>query len=134
MKRKGVTPVIAIILLLLIVVVMIGGVFAWMSVMQEDVEEATREGVLEFIEEAERNVEVVTYSCDTGEVYLYNGVSDNFDVSLYIDGENRGSTTIDLGEENVGEGEVLDDGDVDEGNRFEVSHQGHVVERETFRC
>ena len=136
MRRKGVTPVIAVILLLLIVVVMIGGVFTWMNLVQEDIEEATREQIVRFIDDIQREVSVVTYSCGNS-VHVHNAWDRPINATIYLDGENKERTTLNNGQDiNLVDDDNLnlEGDDIAEGNHLEVSSEGYVVASEVFRC
>ncbi len=91
MKRKGVTPVIAVIMLLLIVIVLVAGVFAWMTMMQEDVERMGEEEMERFIDQAREYITFDTHNCEGDNItaiYLRNRADVEFhedEIDLYID-------------------------------------------------
>ncbi len=126
MKQKGVSPVIAIIMLLLIVVVMVGGVFAFMMTMQEDVEGMAEEELQEFLEDAGDDVLIEDHSCDGGNVnsIWVTNLNENrdYDVDIYLDGNHQDSITLD--QSNGGDyPEDLCDDDFDDID-FECTDQG----------
>lgn len=142
MKRKGVTPVIAIIMLLLIVVVMVGGVFAWMQTMQEDVEGAVGEQLEDFIDTAQEYVSIEQISCNEDvdpaeieEVYIYNSHEhEDFSGSnIYIDGSLEGDVSFET--EAVTElTEILDELDAEEGDSFTIAYEGESFVETTLSC
>ncbi|MFP4116996.1 MAG: archaellin/type IV pilin N-terminal domain-containing protein [Candidatus Aenigmatarchaeota archaeon] len=145
MKRKGVTPVIAIIMLLLIVVVMVGGVFAWMQTMQEDVEGMTEEELASFIEEAEDHISIENYECESGgsddpevsKVYVRNTDEvDDYNVTAYVDGAKK-DEDIELTKDSLTE--LFDESDLSQddimrGDTLELSMEGDTIASETFSC
>ncbi len=135
MRRKGVTPVIAVILLLLIVVVMIGGVFTWMNLVQEDIEEATREQVIRFIDDVRQDVYIVTYSCGV-EVYVHNSWEEEIEnVQVYLNGQSIGDLNLPAGEDiGLVDEDVLNGPHIAQDNYLELSVEGRVIASETFRC
>ncbi|MFP4116997.1 MAG: archaellin/type IV pilin N-terminal domain-containing protein [Candidatus Aenigmatarchaeota archaeon] len=145
LRDKGVTPVIAIIMLLLIVVVMVGGVFAWMQTMQEDVEGMTEEQLSGLMEEVKESIKIENYQCsgdDIEKIYVRNSDDVNkYNVSVYVNGglalENvqlKPNTLHELVEDGEGNIDNTLDKDVKRGDTLSIGSKGEIVQSETFSC
>ncbi|GEM_PF-2144953 len=160
-KKKGISPVIAVVMLLLIVVVMVGGVFTWMQMIQEDVERVGEEQLEGILDQAREHTAIEMYSCDDDtvtSVTLYNGhaYQEWEDMVIYIDGTavefgDNGEDEFDLEpgrhridiEQNGGDGDFGDIGDalatwdddgLKRGHVMNLGWRGETVATETFTC
>mgnify|MGYP002338700941 FL=1 len=147
--KKGVTPVIAIIMLVLIVLVMVGGVFAWMTGFQEDVQEKGQQQLDEFLQDAENNIMIPSHTCDESsdppkldELYIRNDhETEPYNVTVFHDGSlaNNGDTlnlVPDTTKDyyNAGSGELTFDERPERGDDIELKLSGETVASLTISC
>ncbi len=141
--KKGISPVIAIVMLLLIVVVMVGGVFAWMTGMQDDIEGAGDEQVAAIVEEASGYVRIIDVSCDDDGDYAKhiwirndNPTRNYNPIDVFLDGDYLGDIELKTNDELDGDKsyplDLLDNSDDDNNldewdNEWEEEVSGRLV-------
>lgn len=121
-------------MLLLIVVAMVGGVFAWLTTMREDVEEGVEEDVMQFLDRVRDEVNIVTYSCDDNDHIDTVSVSSQYDgeldLRLYADGNFQG----DVDDVEEGDTEEIEMDDDMESATLELEAQGVVIDEVEAEC